>query len=287
MSVPTPSFDCDVVDAKITVEDSVAGNLLLDGPRTIKGDLIINNATNLLAIQSNTIRSIEGKFALVGLNSLNSITMDSLRTINNLQMEKLPALRDLTFGSEGVTEASEVQVTDTFLSSLSGLKLATVETLRIDNNDRLTRFDSDLVNVTDTLIINNNGRDMEISMLQLETASEVQIANVKAFRVPLLSNLSASLKFDQCDELESFIAPNLTKITDALAFINNKKLSNISFPLLTEIGGDLRIVNNTDLETIDGFPKFQAAASINFGGNFKEYVTPVSPLPMVCLIESN
>merc|ERR1712000_425525 len=271
ISEATPSIDCEVVDADITVDEDVAGALVIDGPEQIKGNLIINNATGLISIQSNTINSIGGRFELKELNSLNTITMDSLRNVNELEMEKLTSLRELTFGSEGVTKASKVRITDTFLNTLSGFMLSTVESLQIDNNGRLARFDSDLVNITDTLIINNNGRGMEISTDKLESASEIQIANVKSFSVSALETVDASLKLDECDNMEAFAAPNLTKITDALAFINNKKLSNVSLPMLKEIGGDLRIVNNTELA---GFPKLERAASINMGGAFESIDMP-------------
>lgn len=270
----TPSIDCDVVDADITVGEDVSGALVIDGPKQLKGDLIINNATGLISIQSNTINSIGGKFELKELNSLNTITMDSLRNVNDLTMEKLTSLRELTFGSEGVTKAAKVKITDTFLNSLSGLMLSTVESLQIDNNGRLADFESDLVNITESLIINNNGRDMEISMEKLESASEIEIANAKAFRVPALESVTGSLKFDKCDNLESFAAPNLTKVKNAVAFINNKKLTNISLPELEEIGGDLRIVNNTELTELDGFPKLERAASINMGGAFESIDMP-------------
>lgn len=264
-----PSIDCDVVDADITVDESVSGDLLIEGPKQIK-NLIINNATNLISIKSSSINSIEGTFELKELNSLNTIQMDSLETINELEMQKLTSLRSLTFGTEGVTKGSVVKIADTFINDLSGLKLATVETLNINNNQRLAKFSSGLVNVTDTLIINNNGKNMEINLSKLESASEIQIANVKAFRVPSLENVGASLKLDKCENLQSFIAPNLTKVKNAVSFINNKNLGNVSLPKLKEIGGDLRIVNNTKLTDLDGFPKLEVMASINFGGNFEK-----------------
>jgi hypothetical protein len=274
ISEPTPVIDCDVVDADITVKEDVAGALSIEGPKQLKGDLIINNASSILSISSSSINSIGGRFELKELNSLNSINMDALESVSELHLEKLTALQSIKFGTDGVTKADSVEITDTDLSSLSGLMLTTVKNLNINNNDRLTKFDSALVNVTGQLLINNNGRDMEIDLNDLESASEIQIANVKSFKVPKLETVKASLKFDKCDNLESFSAPNLTKVTNALSFINNKKLANITLPKLEEIGGDLRIVNNTKLEEINGFPKLESAASINFGGNFEEIDMP-------------
>lgn len=130
----------------------------------IKGDLIIKNASNILSISSNTIGSIGGMFELSSLNGLSAIRMDSLRTINELSMVKLTQLRELQFGSEGVTKGTKVTVSDTFLDSLSGLKLASVDILEINNNRRLTKFDSDLVNVTTGIFIVDNGNNIDITL---------------------------------------------------------------------------------------------------------------------------
>lgn len=262
-------LSCDTVKGKIIVDDSVTGDLVLEGPEKIEGDLIINNATGIISISSSTIESVEGKFELVGLESLQRIGMNALTSINELEMRKLPALRDLTFGSKGVTEATVVTITDTLIDDLSGLMLDKVESLDINNNKRLTNFESSLVNVTDSLKINNNGKGMTVTMASLESAKEIQIANVGSFNVPALETVSASLKLDKCD-IKSFRAANLTSIKNALSFINNVQITNISLPVLKDIGGDLRIVNNTKLTDIGSFPKLESMASINFGGNFKK-----------------
>jgi hypothetical protein len=269
ISEPTPVINCEVVDADITVDETVAGSLVIDGPEEIKGNLVITNVTGLLGLTSNTIASIDGTFTLDNCESLNTIQMDSLRSIKELKMNRLTQLRSLVFGTEGVTKGSVVSISDTHLDSLTGLKLATVESININNNDRLTTFDSDLVNITSELIINNNGDKFEISMPKLETAAEIQIANSRAFKVPLLETVSKSLKLDQNPEMESFIAPNLTKVEGTVSFINNEALSNVSLPELKEIVGGLTIINDTELIDIDGFPKLEIVGSILLGGNFE------------------
>ncbi|KAF7535205.1 hypothetical protein G7Z17_g13241 [Cylindrodendrum hubeiense] len=201
--------------------------------------------------------------------------MASLKTVGEIKMIKLPQLSSLNFGTEGVTKMTSIQITDTFLSTLSGLSVATVENLQIDNNDKLTTFDSDLVNITGTLIITDNGNNMEITMDKLELAAEIQISNIKSFSVPLLTTITQSIKFDKNPEFKTFSAPNVTSITDDISFINNKKLTNITMPLLTKIGGGFTIQNNTAMETIDGFPLLESVAGgINLLGNFEKVELP-------------
>lgn len=274
ISEPTPVINCEVVDADVTVLESVAGALVIDGPEEIRGNLLITNVTGLLSLTSNTITSIDGTFTLDNCESLNTIQMDSLRSISELKMNRLTQLRSLVFGTEGVTKASVVSISDTHLDSLTGLKLATVESININNNDRLTTFESDLVNITSELIINNNGDEFQISMPLLESAAEIQIANSRSFEVPLLETVSKSLKLDMNPEMESFIAPNLTKVEGTVSFINNEVLANVSLPELTEIVGGLTIINNTELIDIDGFAKLEIVGSILLGGNFESVEMP-------------
>ncbi|KAM0264460.1 hypothetical protein ACHAQJ_000651 [Trichoderma viride] len=271
---PTPIIACDVVKANINVDESVAGDLSIEGPKTITGDLIINNATQLISISSSTITSIGGNFELESLELLSSVTMQSLKTLNKLNMIKLPQLSTLTFGTSGVTKASVIQVTDTFLSDLSGLNINSVDSLTITNNNKLTSFNSDLVNITTLLSVTSNGNNMQINMTKLQSAAEIQLSNVKSFVVPSLKTITQSLKFDTNPELLTFSAKNVTSIADSVTFINNNKLTNISFPLLTSVG-DLTIQNNTALKAVEGIPKLQTVAGgVILRGNFDSVELP-------------
>ena len=271
ISEPTPTFNCDVVDAIVTVDEGVEGNLVINGPKQLKQDFIISNATKLLSLSSSTINAIGGKFQLQNLEFLNTLDMPALRTLNEIEFIKLNQLSKINFGSSGVTKVSSIRITDTFISDLSGLSIASVENFQINDNSKLTSYDSDLVNVTGQLIIGTNGNNFELNMPKLEYAAEIQISNVKSFSVPQLSEVSMSIKFDTNPELESFEAVNLTKVTNDVSFINNKKLANISMPVLETIGGGLTIQNNTALETIDGFPELDTVSgAINLLGDFSK-----------------
>ncbi|KAF7563014.1 hypothetical protein G7046_g1105 [Stylonectria norvegica] len=275
ISQPTPVIDCDVVDAKITVSEDLAGDLVINGPKQIKGDFIVNNATKLISLTSTTITTIDGLFQLQNLELLSSLELGSLKSVETITFIKLPQLSSVNFGTSGVTKMTSIRITDTFISDLSGFSVATVENFQIDNNKKMMTFDSDLVNITGQLIVNNNGNNMQISMSKLEMAAEIQISNVKSFLAPALELVTESIKFDTNPELTSFAAPNLTKITDDVSFINNKKLVNVSMPLLTSISGGFTIQNNTAMTEIDGFEKLQTVSgAINLRGDFEKVELP-------------
>lgn len=247
----------------------MAGGLSIEGPKTITGDLIINNASQLISISSSTLQSIQGNFELQGLDLLSSLNMAALKTLNKLNMISLRQLSTFTFGTSGVSKASTIVISDTVLTDLSGLNINSVDSLTITNNKRLTAYNSDLANITSLLSVTSNGNNMEINMTKLTTAAEIQLSNVKSFVVPQLKTITQSLKFDTNPELTTFTAKNITSIKDSVTFINNNKLTNVSFPLLTTIG-DMTIQNNTKLLAVEGFPKLSTVAGgIILRGNFE------------------
>jgi hypothetical protein len=266
-----PVIDCEVITGDVTVDESVSGELFIEGPEQIRGDLIITNVTNLVSLTSNSINAIGGTFELQDLNIFSTLNMPALRSINEISFIKLPQLGSLTFGTSGVTRASTVRISDTFLSDLSGLKLATVRSFQIDNNSRLQRFSSDLVNITEFLQINANGNNMSVSMLNLETADRITINSVSEFEVPSLEKLNGSLTFDGNPNLESFAAPNLTTVGTSITLTSNRRLANISFPALTEISnGDLTVIENAELSEIQGFPELtRIYGGMQLAGNFE------------------
>lgn len=271
ISQPTPVIDCDVVDANVKVDEKLSGSLSIEGPKQIKKDLTVVNATGLISISSSSINSIGGTMRLNGLQLLSTYSMTSLRTIGFLELINLPQLNGITLGSEDVTKVKEIKIIDTFISSLNDLNIATAERIEIANNAKLSEFNSALVNVNKTLKLTNNGNNMKVKMSMLERAGDVQFRQVKSFDAPILSQ-AESIKFNDSPELTDVSANNLTKITSSLTFINNRKLNKLSFKKLNNIGGDMTVQNNTALKVIDGFPELETVGNILLGGNFEEYV---------------
>ncbi|KAM6507628.1 cell wall protein Ecm33, variant 2 [Fusarium solani] len=201
--------------------------------------------------------------------------MDALTDVGSLSFITLPRLGTLVFGTKGVTKISAIRISDTYLSDLSGLSVASVDSFQIDNNRKITAFNSDLVNVTKELLIFDNGNNMDITMNKLELAAEVQISNAKNFEVPALERVTKSLKFTSNPELKSLTFPNLTKVSETISFVDMNKLTNISFPVLETIGGGLAIENNTKLLAIDDLPKLKTVyGGISLRGNFEKVELP-------------
>jgi hypothetical protein len=274
---PTPAIDCDVIKADIIVDSSVEGDLSIEGPKQLQGDLIIKNASALASVSSSSINAISGKFEVNSCEFLTNIRMDSLTKVGELSLVNLNRLGDMTFGSSDDLEVKSITISDTQIRDLSGLRVTTVEDFLINNNNRIISFSSGLVNITGKqgLRLEGNGKDMELEMPDLESATELQFQDIKSISLPSLTKLKASLKLDDNRELTELSAPNLTEVGEALSLINNRKLSNVSFPKLEKIGGDLTIVNNTAMGNVTGFPELEEiGGGIRMGGKFEDVELP-------------
>lgn len=268
---PTPTISCDVVDANVVVDDGVAGTLSIEGPKQLKKDFIIN-ATKLISVSSSTINSVDGKMHLEGL-LLSSISIQSLESVNIMELINLPQLNAFTFGASAVAKAKSITISDTFISDLV-LNILTAERIEISNNSKLTNFTSALVaNVTKYLGLTNNGNNMQIQLPSLANAGDMQFRGVKMINIPVLSRIE-SLKINDSPELPSVAADNLTEVFSSLTFINNKELDNLSFKALRIIKGDMTIQNNTALTKINGFSRLETVGNILLRGVFEEVDLP-------------
>ncbi|PHH80656.1 hypothetical protein CDD82_1584 [Ophiocordyceps australis] len=268
ISEPTPKIDCDVVNADIIVDENVSGNLVIDGPKQI-GGLKVSNCTKLIGIASSSINSIGGTLLLEGLQLLSKFDMQSLKSVNNLMFINLPQLSSFTFGTAGVTKCRVIQIQDTFLTELNGLNIASADKIDIANNAKLTMFNSEIVNITESLKVTNNGNNMQVNMSRLQFAGDIQFRQIKSFDAPALTEVE-SIKFNDSPELLTVSAKNLSTISASLTCINNMKLANLSFDNLETIKGDMTIQNNTALKSIEGFPKLSSVGNILLRGNFEK-----------------
>ena len=247
----------------------MVGDINISGPQSIKGDLIINGTKNIVSLSSSTIGNIGGKFQLTSLERVSSIDFTSLQTIGSIEWVTLPALESIDFGTDGVTTVKSVKISDTHLSSLSGLNMVSVGTFDISNNGRLTEWETQMTNITELITVAQNSDQLMVSFPKLTWAKQMELRGIKGLSVPALVKVNDSLRFDDNNQMESFVAPNMTS-AGVISFINNDILNNISFPAL-EKSGDITIRNNQALEDIQAFPELTSVdGAITFKGNFTE-----------------
>lgn len=227
----------------------------------------------MTTLGSNTITTIGGAFELGNLTKLSALTMSVLEEVEEINWIALQALDTLSFNAN-ISKADKVVIGNTFLSTLNGINLATVKTLDISNNNRLLEFTADLGNVTESLVIGTNGRNLKVSFPDLIWAANMTFRNVSSVDLPNLAVVNGSLGF-YGNFLEEVAAPKLTSVGQfatgqgSLAFVANSKLTKIDMGLLKTVGGAAQIANNTLLNDID-FPALESVGgAVDFSGTFE------------------
>lgn len=243
------------------------GTVDLGSVSQIDGDLTVENLGALFSLSANQLNSVSGTFTLNNVTQLSTLSMTSLTKVGTILWQSLPALNSLTF-STGVTEATSVTISDTFLGSLEGISLETVDTMNINNNGRLTEVDLALGNLTGNLAFQANGQNLSVSLPNLVWAANLTIANVTTFTVPSLTTVNGSARFDS-NYFTEFSAPNLTKtVSGDFSFINNPDMLSLSVPQLKTVGGGFAVVNNTAFQNLTLPALADVAGAVDCGGNF-------------------
>lgn len=270
---------CTRYDGTITIDESASGQINLDYITSITGDLTCTNATQLTSLGADQLRTIGGTFNLESLTILSNLAFPQLNGVNMINWVAVPALQALNFDN-GVTQANNVYISNTGLTTLAGIELTQVGNMNINNNlDLKTINVNGLTNVTNALSFSANGRDLEIEFPNLQGAANLTFRDVSSISMPSLADVGGALGLYE-NSIESFAAPNMTEIGGTIAIVDSPNLSNISFPMLETIGGGLQIANNSELASISGFKALtRIQGDIDFYGTFD--VVALGPLSRV------
>lgn len=271
----TAIASCDTVSGSVVITTGAGDQVDISGPTEIEGDLIAENNGGLISFASSSLTTIGGAFRLRNVTLMSTLSFPALKKVDSIDWASLNALGSLSFSDPGVTEANSVSIADTFLSSLDGINIHSLDTMDINNNHRLTDFTTELYNLSTLLNINANGQNLAVSMPNLIWAANMTISNVTSFSAQSLAAINGSLRFDS-NYFTEFSAPNLTVVKSGdVSFVSNSKVTNISMPLLESIGGGFTIANNTAMEEINSFPLLEmVGGAVLLRGDFSEVDLP-------------
>jgi len=264
--------DVSKLDSCTTVEGSVivgsdVKSLSLPNVRRIKGDLVIEGASDLLTIEAGQLAAIGGSFYLRELTILNAINLPFLKECGDIDWVTLPALQSI---NAQIVKADNVKIADTNLLSLEGINLKTTGFFDINNNRFLKNVEVALVNVTGALTITFNKPGVIASFPNLQYAQNITFRDAGSIKLPALKKVENSIAFVN-NSIPNISLPNLTEVTKgSISFYSNRALTNISAPLLEKVGGTFQIANNTKFEDLDGFPNLaEVGGAVDLAGRFK------------------
>jgi len=262
--------DCNTLDGDLILGEDL-GTFNFPSLSRVKGNLIADKAVKLASFAAPNLKTIDGDFRLQSCTILSSLDAPQLNKVGSLQWVTLPALMNF---NTAITEAENVKITDTQLTTLDGLNLKTVKRFEVDNNQYLKTVTSGLKTVTEVFSMGFNFKNIVISFPELIWSKNVTLIGGSSIDFPKLQHINGSMNFGNTT-VKSISCKNLTTVEQTLAFIGNSQVTELDFPKLTEIGGGFKVHNNSKLEVIDGFPKLnQVRGAIDIVGNLKNVTLP-------------
>ncbi|KAG7929791.1 hypothetical protein KL925_000533 [Ogataea polymorpha] len=260
--------DCRIISGNINIKGYDSDSLDLGSISHIKGSLSVANASSLLRIEGVELSTIDGTFALDTLTSLTSISLPKLESIDTIQWKVLPILSAVNL-DKGIKRINSVVMSDTSLTGFSGFNVESLKTLNINNNRFLERIDSSVKEITETLLIAANARNLQVSLSDLTWANTITIKDTSSLNLDSLQVVENSAQFinNRFSELK---LPKLKSTGMTLSVINNKQVRTVEFPSLAEVGGGLMIIDNDQVNRVDFFPVLRAiGGAIEFQGNIE------------------
>ena len=266
----TAPSGCSTWTGDIVIPTDATDDIRFNGLERIDGNLNISEVDQLSSVSSNSLRTVSDSFTIDTVMILSELSFPQLTPIGRLEMIGVPNLQENTL-LDSLTSLRELSIINSGIEELEGFGLQTIEGITISNNNYLNRIILQPYNITGTLQIEANGRSLDISMPNIESAQNMTFANASGISTPSLRN---------CDILglyNNFIdafsgAPLLREVTGGLAFVGNTDLERIALPELQKVGSML-ILNNTELRSLDNMYSLETVeGAIDVSGSFEKYV---------------
>jgi len=257
---------CTTFTGSIAIATGTTDSIALNGIQRVMGSVIANNVTQMTSLSGDSLTTIDDSFTLSSLTILSTLNFPRLENVQTIEWTALPALQGLSF-TTGVQQASIVSIQNTQLNTLDGIDLTSVDQLTVANNNYLDAITMQLGNVSTSMILLANGRNVSASFPNLEWAYNMTLSNLTSISVPSLASLNGSLGF-YYNYFSELSTPNLTTVGGSLSLVSNDALTNLSMPELKTVTGGLTVSADTDLKTIT-FPSLQTVGgALEFDGSF-------------------
>ncbi|CCH45423.1 Sporulation-specific protein [Wickerhamomyces ciferrii] len=262
-------YECDDIIGSLIISNYQQPTIDTGDIKTISGDFVVVNATNLVRVDTPKLRKVGGEFVLKELTSLTSLNLPRLTQIGSIRWNVLPILSTVSFG-DNVEKISSIIISDTSLIGFAGFNVEYLDILNLNNNRFLESINLNLKGVKQQLSVSANAKNILVSFPHLEWANNVTIKDVSSINLDAIEKVNSSLEVID-NNFQAFKLPKLSSVGGTLSLIENYNLKEIEFPNVSEIGGGLKIVNNTQVGKINFFPKLNViGGAIEFLGDFKE-----------------
>ncbi|CAG8516423.1 1082_t:CDS:10, partial [Scutellospora calospora] len=254
----------------ILISSLPISDLVIPGIQNLEGTVDVNSNNNIRRVSFPNLVSAT-RILVSNQTSLTTLEFPLLQKVDTLTVKKLPSLTDLTF-SAGLTEANNLEITETGARGIYGLNVKKMSSLRVHDNQQMENLQIPNVKSIDTIYITGNGRGrLNLTTPYLDTVNDLTIKNAGSLAVSALSTISNNLVISE-NIFPSFTFQNLHSVAGTITIDSNQFLKSTNFPELQTVGSALVISNNPSLEIISGFPKLgQIGGSVDVTGSFSEF----------------
>jgi len=260
------------VTGDITIATNVVGNIKIDGPIVITGNLIsaqclaASNCTGLNSLSSPTLQTINEDFSLQGIKNLTNIDFPVLETVHNLIFLDLISVDTVVFdkGLSNVTGGTVHMEGLTSLQNLSGLAFTQIDDLFLQTGplSDLTL----LVEQTSGLFSVGGGGSLHLDASALKSTSSLTVSGCGDVNLAGLVTC-ANIAFEQ-NKFTSLSMPSFVSSSYSYLTIGeNADLASINLPGVVELD-TLWIWGNAALLNINGFSKLTNVEDVKVSGNF-------------------
>ena len=262
---------CETLSGNVVIGENFSGDVSLNGIGIIQGNLTAENVTQLTSIYAGNLTAVNGAFVLSDITILTTIHFPRLVFINTFSLIGIPALQGFLFES-GVT-CNDVLVSNTQLITLEGLNIVSVDTFDVNNNPYLTNVTTPFTKATQVLTLAANGRNLQVSFPNLQTAANVTIRNVSSIDMPQLMTVTSSLVFGS-NTIQSLSLPSLQRIQGNFSIADSGSMNNISTPILAAVSQDLNFSGLSNVNAISLPQLGSISGSAVFSGGFNQLALP-------------
>lgn len=246
---------CATAVGDITIEGDQFGTIELTGLEQLYGKLSVKNATQATSFNAPTLQLVSETFELNSLTILATANLAQLTTVGTLHFNALPALQQ-TGLSAGITSAEEIIISDTGLTSLSGINVYKLNTFDVNNNGDIESIDSGLQKVSDVLSISYNADKVDVVFDQLTEVNNLLVESINSLSTPNLTKISGSLSLTK-NFIDKIEFKQLKTVGKSFTVSDNDDLEELDFPKLTSVGGAFKIIDNEGLTSFEGFPELE------------------------------
>lgn len=222
------------------------------------------NASGLTGLSGDSLEKI-GTFLLEDLLLLNTLDFPHLISVDTIIWNTLADLSSLSF-TDGISKAKEVEIRNTFMSSLDGLPFEEVDNLLIYYNNWLKNVKLPLTRVTRRLHLWANNNKLAVTLRDLQWANDPTVTNAGTISLPSLTSVNGSIGFYDTN-IEELALEKLETIGGALGISSNADLTEVSLLMLREVCGGFFIDHNPQLQELTFDALTTICGSLQVSGN--------------------